>query len=74
MKIETADHICGQLRANGFSVTGWAKANGYHPRTVHHCINMFAPSTGSAPKRPLAKEIMGKLSLELGVNLVERSK
>lgn len=73
MKIETANQISGQLRARGYSVAGWAKQNGYHPRTVHHCIKMFAPITGDAPKRPLAKEIMNKLSEELGVNLVEKS-
>ncbi|ODS10960.1 hypothetical protein [Vibrio scophthalmi] len=65
MKVDTAHEICGALKARGYSVASWATEHGFNARTVHYCINNFAPKTGVKPKRKLAKDIMNKLSKSL---------
>lgn len=70
MKIANANHIHAALRAQGLTCRSWALAHGYHPRTVLHCIQMFAPDTGRQPKRPHAKAIVEALSETIGCNLM----
>ncbi|MEZ8148364.1 hypothetical protein [Enterovibrio norvegicus] len=65
MKVDTADEICGALKAQGYSVAAWAKEKGFHPRTVHHCICTFAPETGNKPCRKLSRSIMNELGKAL---------
>lgn len=71
MKIENANHIHAALRAQGITSRSWALEHKYHPRTVLHCIQMFAPDTGRKPKRPHAKEIIAALSQTIGFDLME---
>lgn len=71
MKIENANHIHAALRAQGVTSRAWALAHDFHPRTVLHCIQMFAPDTGRKPKRPHAKAIIKALSKTIGFDLME---
>ncbi|WP_417345757.1 hypothetical protein [Ferrimonas sp.] len=69
MRIETANHIQGALRAKGFTCRAWAMQHGYNPRTVLHCIQLFAPENNRKPKRKLSKSIISDLSQTLGFDL-----
>ncbi|PMN73801.1 hypothetical protein BCT27_01410 [Enterovibrio norvegicus] len=67
--MQTAYEVQGALRSKRWTVRSWAIAHGYHPRTVLHCIERFAPEKEISPKRKLAKKIMHDLSETLGVDL-----
>lgn len=70
MKIENANHIHAALRAQGLTSRSWAVSNGFNPRTVQDCIQMFAPSQKRVPKRPLSTKIIDELSKTIGYDLL----
>ena len=70
MQIEKVNHIYAALLAKGMSCRSWAKMNGYKARTVQKCVQWFAPETGRKPKRKLAREILTKLSVTIGFDLL----
>lgn len=70
MKVETAHEICGALKSKGYSVASWSVENSFHPRTVHYCINTFAPINQKRPSRKLSIEIMAALGQTIGCDLL----
>ncbi|OUR88295.1 hypothetical protein A9Q81_24225 [Gammaproteobacteria bacterium 42_54_T18] len=71
MKIENANQIHAALVRQGLSCRSWALLNGYNPRTVQKCIQLFAPNTGCKPKwGKISKQILSDLSKAIDFDLV----
>ncbi|WP_087022489.1 hypothetical protein [Thaumasiovibrio subtropicus] len=65
---QNKQQIIGALYAKGWTVSSWARAHQFNPRTVLHCIDNFAPNTNNTPKRKLSKAIMAKLQQTLSTD------
>ncbi|UCX05455.1 helix-turn-helix domain-containing protein [Shewanella glacialimarina] len=71
MEIENANQIYAALMRRGLSCRAWALREGYNPRTVQKCVQMFAPDTGVKPRwGKVSKEILVELSNEIEFDLV----
>lgn len=71
MEIENSNQIHAALMRKGLSCRSWAIREGFNPRTVQKCVQLFAPNTGNKPKwGHVSKEILKALSCEIGCDLV----
>ncbi|MCZ4339620.1 hypothetical protein [Shewanella colwelliana] len=71
MEIENANQIHAALMRRGLSCRSWALREGYNPRTVQKCVQMFAPDTGLKPKwGKVSQTILRDLSVEIDFDLI----
>ncbi|PKG74208.1 hypothetical protein CXF86_13885 [Shewanella sp. GutCb] len=71
MEIENAHQVHAALMRRGLSCRSWALREGYNPRTVQKCVQMFAPDTGIKPKwGKVSQSILRDLSVEISFDLM----